>query len=95
MAAKKAKKKKAPAKKRPRIRYRGKRRFFVDASPAERRWRVWVHDVDTLLHELVRNPALAEHEPSLLVARAEAFADAYQALQDRRRPPGMPEGRDL
>lgn len=56
---------------------------------AVRQWRQWNHDLDTLLHELVKNPALADADPAMLVARAEAFADALRAMQDRRRPPGV------
>jgi hypothetical protein len=61
---------------------RRRRRF----DPDVRRWHQWCHDLDTLLHELVKNPALADVEPAILVARAEAFADALEAMQNRRRP---------
>lgn len=87
MAAKKKKAKK-PARRRVRYQYR-MRRF---RSPEERRWDLWSHDVDTLLHQMVKNPAYHDIEASELVAKAEAFADAYHAMQDRRRPPGLEDG---
>jgi hypothetical protein len=67
------------------IRQRRRRRF----DPEVRRWNLWCHDLDTLLHELVKNPALAEVPAVELVARAEAFADALHNMQDRRRPEGF------
>lgn len=79
MAAKKKK-----AKKRG---YRVRPRFLQ--SPIERRWRLWNHDVDTLLHEMVKNPGYINTAPEELIARAEAFADAYHAMQARRRPPTL------
>lgn len=86
MAAKKVTK---PKKKHPYVTVQVRRtareiRFRVD--PDYRWWRTWTHDLDTILHELVKNPALATLEPSAVLERAEAFADAYEALQARRRP---------
>jgi hypothetical protein len=63
------------------------RRF---GSPEERAWRLYLHDFDTLLHELVRNTALADLDPKAIIAKCEAFADAYTAMKDRRRPPSVP-----
>lgn len=85
-----AKKKKAKAKARPKRRYRYVRIARRGrGSPLERRWRLWNHDVDTLLHEMVKNPAHVSTPPEELIARAEAFADAYHAMQSRRRPPSL------
>jgi hypothetical protein len=78
------------AKKRPvkrKIRRRYGRRYSL--SPKEHEWRLWCHDVDTLMHEMVKNPALTKMSPEKIIARAEAFADAYRAMQDRRRPAGV------
>lgn len=88
-AAKKTAKKTAKKRKRPRGRY------FRRRSPERRAWSLFMHDVDTLLHQLVRNPELALANPTELVARAEAFADALHALSQRRRPPGLDEGDDF
>jgi hypothetical protein len=67
---------------------KARRGYYVrTVSAEERKWRLWVHDVDTLLHEMVKNPAHNETPP----ARAEAFADAYHAMQDRRRPASLEE----
>jgi hypothetical protein len=85
MAAKKTAKKKKPR----RRYYRTVRVRHRWGSPEERKWLLWVHDVDTLLHEMVKNPAHNETPPDELVARAEAFADAYHAMQDRRRPASL------
>jgi hypothetical protein len=85
MAAKKAAKKKK-ARKRYYVRVSHRRRW---GSTEERKWRLWVHDVDTLLHEMVKNPAYYATPPEELIARAEQFADAYHVMQDRRRPAGL------
>jgi hypothetical protein len=63
-----------------------RRRYRRRFDPEVRSWNLWNHDLDTLLHEIVKNPALAEIEPEVLIARAERFVDALWALQDRRRP---------
>lgn len=81
------KKKATKAKRRRRTRYRR----FLQRSPAQRAWLVWNHDLDTFLHELIKNPAMASIDPKEIVARAEAFADAVRELQDRRRPAGVPK----
>jgi hypothetical protein len=85
MAAKKKKKAKVS------IRYVRMRRRW--ATPEERKWHLWMHDVDTLLHEMVKNQTYQAYPADDLVARAEAFADAYHAMQDRRRPPGLEDDR--
>lgn len=90
MAAKKTAKKKK-SRKRNYVRIRSRRRW---GSPEERKWRLWVHDVDTLLHEMVKNPAHHDASPRDLIDRAEAFADAYHAMQDRRRPASLDEDED-
>jgi hypothetical protein len=77
---------------RTRSRYRRRGRFF-DEPVAQRAWRIWSHDFDTILHELVKNPAFARMTPKKLIARAEAVADAYKAMQDRRRPEGVEDYR--
>lgn len=78
--------KKKAKKVRPRRKYRRFRRFH---TPGEHRWRLWTHDLDTLLHELVKNPRLHNADPGKLVARAAAFADALRAMQDTRRPKNL------
>jgi hypothetical protein len=85
---KRARKKKRRVSKPRRV--RSLRRFSF--SPAERAWRTWSHDFDTLLHQLVKNPALVRVPPVKIIARAEAFADAYRAMQVRRRPKGVKDG---
>ena len=55
----------------------------------ERAWWSWNHDLDSLLHELVKNPELVSLSPVDLVDRAAEFADALHNLLDRRRPPGV------
>lgn len=91
-AAKKTAKKAAKKRKRPRGRYF---KLSRRRSPERRAWNLFMHDVDTLLHQLVRNPEHALANPAELVARAEAFADALHALSQRRRPPGLDEGDDF
>src|SRR5277367_3191848 len=75
--------------KRRKKRRRPVRRRFGAASPKERTWRMWCHDVDTLLHELVKNPQLNRLSATKIVSRAEELADAYHAMQERRRPEGV------
>ena len=86
-----AKKKKPKPKKTSRVRGRGRRRFgrFWQLDDKERRWYSWNHDLDTILHELVKNPGLADVAVEDILLRAEQFADQLHALQDRRRPPGV------
>jgi hypothetical protein len=83
------------AKKKPVKKKKGRKRYVIRrrrwGSSEERKWRLWVHDVDTLLHEMVKNPAHHDTAPENLIARAEAFADAYHAMQNRRRPEGLEE----
>lgn len=62
------------------------KRRRMQFDPKVRRWHLWNHDLDTLLHELVKNPELANVDPKVIVERAAAFADALRELQDRRRP---------
>lgn len=85
MAAKKAKKKKRRIS-RPRRRRRYYRRVILNMPKGAQAWRRWNHDLDTLLHQLVRNPAILKMPPKKLIALAEKFADEYLAMQDRRRP---------
>jgi hypothetical protein len=77
---------------RRRISYYRRGRFH-DEPVAQRAWRIWSHDFDTILHELVKNPAFARMTPKKLIARAEMVADAYKAMQDRRRPAGVEDYR--
>ena len=84
MAAKSKKKKKRV---RTVARYRRRRHRMI--RPVERVWISWNHDVDTILHELVKNPSINKIAPKDIVARAEAFADALHELQNRRRPKGV------
>jgi hypothetical protein len=83
-----AAKKSAPKAKPRRRKYKSRRlRRHFDRSPEARLWRLWTHDVDTLLHSMVKNPDMVKvFTPAQLVAKAEAFADAYHAMQARRRP---------
>ena len=87
MAAAKKKRRRKPT---PYLRHlrRHERRL---ADPVFRKWNRWSHDLDTILHQLVRNPALANADPKDIIARAEAFADAYEEMQARRRPPSVPD----
>ena len=96
MAAKKiAKKVTAAAKMLANARKKKKRKHYYRIRhhrvhrPEERVWMSWNHDVDTILHELVKNPKFSEMAPKDIVARAEAFADALHELQNRRRPKGV------
>jgi hypothetical protein len=75
-------------------RARRKRRRALMNDPVVRRWNLWNHDLDTMLHELVKNPALATVDPRAIVARAADFADALREMQDQRRPPGVPSDAD-
>lgn len=85
-----AAKKKKPEKKRKRHRRLVRVRFRRFAgSPVEREWYVFNHDLDVILHELVKNPALASIKPAAIVKRAEDFVDALHALQAKRRPKGV------
>lgn len=84
-----AKKKKAAPRKHRR---HGYTRRGSDYSPITQAWRIWCHDVDTFFHELVKAPSLQKAPPARIIARAEAFADAYRAMQDRRRPEGAEDG---
>lgn len=88
MAAKKKK-----GKKRRRSLHSGRAVRFrrLRQNPVWRKWYRWSHDLDTILHELVKNPALADVDPKDIIARAEAFADAYCEMQTRRRPRGIPD----
>lgn len=92
MAAKKRAKKKSRAKKKLPRYYRPRFRSDPVADIAREKagivhaWRLWNHDLDTILHELVKNPALSTTDPTELVARAVAFADALRHAQDARRP---------
>lgn len=54
-------------------------------TPVEQKWWAWNHDLDTMLHQLVRCDALAKEKPEKVVARAAAFADALHALQEKKR----------
>jgi len=65
------------------------RRRFSKMGLKERAWWSWNHDLDSLLHELVKNPELVSLSPVDLVDRAAEFADALHNLLDRRRPPGV------
>lgn len=79
-----AKKKKG----RPRPKYKSRRlrQRLYKSTEAARTWRMWCHDVDTLLHAMVQQPGVMKVSPTALIAKAEAFADAYYAMQMRRRP---------
>lgn len=87
MAAKKGKKAKNP-KRRPRVRILMRRRF-LDLPPEHRRFRLWCHDLDTILHEYLKNPAIIGTAPEEIVKIAARFADAYRAEQEARKPEGM------
>jgi hypothetical protein len=90
MAAKKTtakkKKNKNTGRRRARVRYARRLRF---RDPVHRKWNLWRHDLDTLLHQLVRNPALVDVRPHDLIKRAVEFADSYHSILDARRPPSM------
>src|SRR5260370_27956466 len=90
----KAKKMAAATRKKRRSPARRRYRFGFVSSPEARKWRLWCHDVDTLLHAMVKNPSMQQMTPKKVIALAEAFADEYHAMQDRRRPEGVdPEDR--
>lgn len=65
------------------------RRRHVPRSDEERRYRMWSHDFDTLIHGLARNPAALKLTPAQFVARAAHTAHEMQKLQDVNRPPGV------
>jgi hypothetical protein len=85
-----AKKKKA-VKRRPRVRRVRLSLHRRSRTPAEAKWRLWNHDLDSILHELVKNPALSTSSPEEIIALAERFADAYRAMIERRRPSDVPD----
>lgn len=91
MAATKAKK----VPKKPRVRVRIRRTHYREArlkamgTPAGRDWIMWNHDFDTILHELVKNPQLADVAAVDVVERAVQFADAIRKVQTERRPAGV------
>lgn len=62
------------------------RRRRLYANPAERRWRMWDHDFDTLMHGLARNPAAMAMAPEAVVDFASKVADAMSVEQDKRNP---------
>ena len=65
-----------------RRRVRRMRRF----NPNERRWRMWDHDFDTMIHGLARNPGVISMKPEQVVKFAAECADAMSATQDARNP---------
>lgn len=76
------------------------RRSRLRRNPREAKWASWNHDLDTILHELVRNEGIVhrdEHGTSFVPAKlviqyAEQYADELHALQERRRPRGLKPG---
>jgi DNA-binding GntR family transcriptional regulator len=55
-------------------------------SPEERRWRMWDHDFDALMHGLAQNPAALSLTPEQIVHWAAKTADAMNEEQDKRNP---------
>jgi hypothetical protein len=65
------------------------RRRHAPMTSEERRYRVWSHDFDAVIHGLVRNQAALKLTPAQLVARAAQTANEMQKVQDASRPPGV------
>jgi hypothetical protein len=83
-----AKKRRVSKRRKPRIHRLG--RYVPARTLDEYNWRIWNHDLDAILHEMVKNPAVFDVDPVALVERAAAFADALRALQEKRRPASVP-----
>jgi hypothetical protein len=101
MATTRKKTKTKPKRHKVKLRYRGRgRRRLFHRSLKDYAWWKWNHDFDTILHELVKNPAIVARDETattimpakLLVQYAEQFADALREMQERRRPKGMKPG---
>lgn len=83
------KKKKKPSR-RVLLRRRRRERWIASrCNPEHRAFRIWVHDLDTILHELLRNPAIVTMSNDEVLARAIEFADLYRQKQEERRPDDM------
>ena len=73
----------APSPKRKRTRMIRRR---PRSSPEERRWHMWDHDFDAMMHGLAQNPAALSMTPEQLVQYAAKTADAMAVEQDKRNP---------
>ena len=69
-------------------------RRFHEMSHKERAWRVWNHDLDTLMHQAVKNPALAKLTPAHFIKRMVDTVDELHRVQAERRPSGYGLDRD-